>query len=206
MLRFCCRRYFRVRGHLTWLNDNRINELAPGAILRSQSSSITLQEVHMKKVLIAIALSALPAVAFADNVGTCGWGSKVFDGQKGAAAQVFAVTTNGTFGNQTFGISSGTSGCTQDGMVTSTWKTSMFIDGNKERLARDMAIGGGETLDSLAHLMGIRDEHRAQFNRAAQRNLTKIFPSEHVATEQIVVALKDVLSSDRILARYAASI
>jgi len=206
MLRFCCRRYFRLRGHLTWLNDNRINELAPGAILRSQSSSITLQEVYMKKVLIAIALSALPAVAFADNVGNCGWGSKVFDGQKVVAAQVFAVTTNGTFGNQTFGISSGTSGCTQDGMVTSTWKTSMFIDGNKERLARDMAIGGGETLDSLAHLMGIRDEHRAQFNRAAQRNLTKIFPSEHVATEQIVVALKDVLSSDRILARYAASI
>lgn len=160
----------------------------------------------MKKVLIAIALSALPAMAFADNVGTCGWGSKLFDGQKGLAPQVFAVTTNGTFGNQTFGISSGTSGCTQDGMVKSTWKTSMFIDGNKERLARDMAIGGGETLDSLAHLMGIREEHRAQFNRAAQQNLTRIFPSEDVATEQVVVALKDLLSSDRILAQYAASI
>ncbi|HEV8645459.1 MAG TPA: DUF3015 domain-containing protein [Burkholderiales bacterium] len=160
----------------------------------------------MKKVLIAITLSALPAVAFADNIGSCGWGAKLFDGQKGVAPQVLAVTTNGTFGNQTFGISSGTSGCTQDGMVTSTWKTSMFIDGNKERLARDMAIGGGETLDSLAYLMGIREEHRAQFNRAAQQNLTRIFPSENVATEQVVVALKDVLYSDRILAQYAASI
>jgi len=160
----------------------------------------------MKRVLIAIALSALPAVAVADNIGSCGWGTKVFDGQKGIAPQVLAVTTNGTFGNQTFGISSGTSGCTQDGAVTSTWKTSMFIDGNKERLARDMAIGGGETLDSLAHLMGIRPEHRAQFNRAAQQNLTRIFPSEDAATEQVVVALKEVLSSDQILAQYAASI
>jgi len=160
----------------------------------------------MKKVLVAIALSALPAVAFADNVGTCGWGSKLLDGQKGVAPQVLAVTTNGTFGNQTFGISSGTSGCTQDGTVTSTWKTSMFIDGNKERLARDIATGGGETLDSLAHLMGIRAEHRAQFNRAAQQNLTRIFPSGDTPTEQVVVALKDVLSSDQILSQYAASI
>ena len=82
----------------------------------------------------------------------------------------------------------------------------MFIDGNKERLARDMAIGGGETLDSLAHLMGIRPEHRAQFNRTAQQNLTRIFPSEDAPTEQVVVALKDVLSSDPNLAQYAASI
>ena len=160
----------------------------------------------MKRIFIAIALSALPAAAFADNVGTCGWGSKLFDGQKGVGPQIFAATTNSTFGNQTFGISSGTSGCTQDGTVTSTWKTTMFIDGNKERLARDMAVGGGETLDSLAHLMGVRPEHRAQFNRAAQQNLTRIFPSEDVATEQVVVALKDVLSSDQTLARYAASI
>jgi hypothetical protein len=71
-----------MRERLTWLNDDRINELAPGAILRRQSSFITLQEVHMKKVLIVIALSALPAVALADNIGSCGWGTKLFDGEK----------------------------------------------------------------------------------------------------------------------------
>ena len=160
----------------------------------------------MIKNFIAIALCALPVAAFADNVGTCGWGSKLFDGQQGVGPQIFAATTNSTFGNQTFGISSGTSGCTRDGTVTSTWKTTMFIDGNKERLARDMAVGGGETLDSLAHLMGIRVQDRAQFSRVTQQNLTRIFPSEDVATEQVVVALKDVLSSDQTLARYAASI
>lgn len=191
---------------MTWLHDSHINELAPGVILRSQSFSITLLGVYVKKILIAIALSALPAVAIADNVGTCGWGSKLLDGQKGPAPQVLAVTTNGTLGNQTFGISSGTSGCTQDGTVTSTWKTSMFIDGNKERLAQDMAVGGGETLDSLAHLIGIPPELRAQFNRVAQQNLTRIFPSEDAPTEQVVVALKDVLSSNPNLAQYAASI
>jgi len=90
--------------------------------------------------------------------------------------------------------------------VRSTWKTAMFIDGNKERLARDMSIGNGETLDSLAHLIGVRDEHRAAFNRVVQENLSLIFPSDKAATGQIVVALKQVLSSERELAQYAASI
>lgn len=160
----------------------------------------------MKKFLIAAVLSAVPAIALADNVGGCGWGAKLFDGDKGMVPQVLAVTTNGTSGNQTFGISSGTSGCTQDGAVKSNWKTAMFIDGNKERLARDMSAGDGETLDSLAHLIGVRDEHRAAFNRVIQENLSRIFPSDKAATEQIVVALKQVLSSERDLAQYAASI
>jgi hypothetical protein len=162
----------------------------------------------MKKIIIAVVLSVVPTIAFAadNNIGSCGWGSKLFEGQKGVPPQAFGATTNGTSGNQTFGISSGTSGCTHDGTVTSTWKTTMFIDGNKERLARDMSIGNGETLDALAHLIGVRDEDRAKFNRAMQENLSRIFPSENVATEQIVVALKDVLASDRELAQYAASV
>lgn len=160
----------------------------------------------MKRVLLAIALSAAPVIASADNVGNCGWGSKLFDGSTGPGPQVLAVTTNGTLGNQTFGISSGTSGCTQDGMVKSNWKTSMFIDGNKQRLARDMSAGSGETLDALAHLMGIEDADRAQFNRVARQNLARIFPSDEVATEHVMVALKDVMSADAQLAHYAASI
>ena len=162
----------------------------------------------MKKILIAVVLSAVPAFALAQNtnIGGCGWGAKLFDGQSGLFPQVLAVTTNGTSGNQTFGITTGTSGCTQDGAIKSTWKTAMFIDGNKERLARDMSVGNGETLDSLAHLIGVRDEHRAAFNRVVQENLSQIFPSDKTDTGQIVVALKQVLSSERELAQYAASI
>ena len=160
----------------------------------------------MKRVLIAVVLSAAPVLASADNIGSCGWGTKLFDGSTGVGPQVLAVTTNGTLGNQTFGISTGSSVCTQDGTVKSTWKTSMFIDGNKDRLARDMSIGNGETLDSLAHLIGIREADRAKFNRVTQENLARIFPSDDVATEQVMVALKGVLTSDRDLAQYAASI
>ena len=160
----------------------------------------------MKKIIAALVISVAPTIAFADNIGSCGWGTKLFDGQSGTAPQVLAVTTNGTFGNQTFGISSGTSGCTQDGRVTSTWKTALFIDGNREILARDMSVGNGESLSSLAHLIGIREEHRDSFNRAAQKNFSTIFPAANASTEQIVSGLKQVLASEGELAGYASSI
>lgn len=161
----------------------------------------------MRKILIAVVISAVPAFAFAqqNNIGTCGWGAKLFDGQSGIAPQVLAVTTNGTSGNQTFAITTGTSGCTQDGVVRSTWKTAMFIDGNKDRLARDMSIGNGETLDSLAHLMGVREQDRVAFTRAMQANVSVIFPSGST-TDDSMIALRQVLRSDSELSQYAASI
>jgi len=158
----------------------------------------------MRKILIAFVLSAVPALSYAQQIGTCGWGNKLFDGQSGMIPQVLALSTNGTFPN-TFSITTGTSGCTQDGVVKSAWKTAMFIDANKDRLARDMSVGNGESLDSLAHLIGVREEDRAAFDRAMQANVSLIFPSGSTTGES-VVALKQVLSSDRDLAHYAAKI
>jgi hypothetical protein len=161
----------------------------------------------MRKILIAVILSTVPALTYAqqNNVGSCGWGTKLFDGQSGVFPQAFAGITNASTGNQTFAISSGTSGCTQDGVVKSTWKTAMFIDGNKDRLARDMSTGDGETLDSLAHLIGVREQDRAAFSRAMQANVSVIFPSGST-TDDSMIALRQVLRSDSVLSQYAASI
>jgi hypothetical protein len=131
---------------------------------------------------LAAVAALFPAVALAqvNNVGSCGWGSKLFDGQNGIVPQGAAGLTNALFFNQTFGVSFGTSGCTQDGAVRSTWKTSMFIDGNKERLARDMSVGSGEALDSLAHLLGVEAADRAALT-ASRDNMKRIFLSDNAA-------------------------
>jgi Protein of unknown function (DUF3015) len=160
----------------------------------------------MKKMIIAGLIALSPTVVMAANIGNCGWGSKVFDGQSGVMPQVFAATTNGSTGNQTFGISSGTSGCTQDGTVTSSWKTAMFIDGNKKQLARDMSQGQGETLDALASLIGIDDAQKPRFFQLTQEKFPVIYYSEDASATDISNALKAVMSSDSGLAVYAANI
>ena len=159
----------------------------------------------MKKLLAVVSVAAVfPMTAMADNIGSCGWGTKLFDGQSGVAPQVLAVTTNGTFGNQTFGITFGTSGCTQDGTVKSSWKTALFIDGNKEALARDMSVGSGEALDSLALLMGVEAQDRDAFNRAAKSNMGRIFAKD--GTPEIMAALRQVLADNAQLSRYTVAL
>jgi hypothetical protein len=161
-----------------------------------------------KKLMVIALLGMIPVGAMAanNNIGSCGWGSKLMDGQSGIGPQVLGATTNGTSGNQTFGITSGTSGCTQDGVVNSSWKTAMFIDGNKSKLARDMSTGSGETLESLANLIGVQEQDKAAFFRATKDNFARIFPSADPTTDQVVASLKQVLSTNEQLEQYARAI
>src|SRR5207237_6063829 len=96
------------------------------------------------QVVVAFAvLSAAAAMAANPDTGPgCGLGKLAwsdFSHQKNIAPQVLMATTNGTFGSQTFGISSGTSGCSNDGKVWADQKTTMFAQLNFENLAQEMA-------------------------------------------------------------------
>ena len=116
-----------------------------------------------KKVLmlsVAVLFGMQAGLAMAANPDTgpgCGLGKLAwsdYKDQKEIAPQVLMATTNGTFGSTTFGISSGTSGCTNDGKIMSEQKTTMFAQLNFENLSQEMAQGQGEHLASLATLDG----------------------------------------------------
>jgi hypothetical protein len=154
----------------------------------------------MKKLFAAALMIAAGSSAMANNGAGCGVGSSIFNGQRGVAPQVLAATTNGTFMN-TVAITFGTSGCTQDGVVSSSWKISMFIDGTRVALARDAAAGQGENLDALAVVMGVKADDRAAFAAAIKSNFSSVFANENVAAN-----LKDVLASNDRLSSYAAQI
>lgn len=160
----------------------------------------------MKKLVLLAVLLALPAMAEQNNIGTCGWGAKLFDGQRGIAPQVLAVTTNGTSGNQTFAISSGTSGCTQDGVVRTSWKTAAYIDSNMNKLARDISRGQGESIDSLASLIGVKSSDSAKFAAALQSNFAQIFPTADASSQSVYDSIKDVLAKDAALASYSVNL
>ena len=143
----------------------------------------------MKKLLLsAVALVAIsPALNAAvaggtlkDNVGI-GLGTMIFDGHDGLVSQVSAATTNGSFGNQTFAITSGTSNARPyAGFWAKNERVNSFTADNFDVLAREIAAGSGESLDSLAELMNIPADKRSAFAATLQAHFAEIFTSTDV--------------------------
>jgi hypothetical protein len=134
------------------------------------------------------------AVLNQKNTG-CGLGSMLFEDQNGLASQTFAVTTNGTFGNGTFGITSGTSNCDKPASFSSNKKLNEFVAENMDNLARDIARGNGEYLNTLAILAGVPESEHAVFYRQLQSNFSSIYTSDKVTHI-------DVLNSIEALSTY----
>jgi Protein of unknown function (DUF3015) len=132
----------------------------------------------------------------------CGVGTILFEGQKGPVPQILAVTTNGSLGNQTFGITTGTLGCEKDAVVRSPTKVRMLMVSSLDNLAVDVARGQGETLESLASLMAVEPDHRARFFASLQSDFGRIFPSEDVTVDEVIVSINAVLAEDPVLQRY----
>lgn len=130
----------------------------------------------------------------------CGLGYLLFQGQRGLLPQILAATTNGTFGNQTFGMTTGTSGCSQDGIVSREHETAVYAQATIENLSQEMAQGQGEHLASLATLMGVPAELHAAFFQLTQQHYATLFPTEQNDAAQMLTALKTVLSADPVLA------
>lgn len=159
----------------------------------------------MKKILAIALLVTGSSVAMADDDVGCGLGTMVWAGQSGLAPKILAATTNGTSGNQTFGITTGTLGCQADGVISSRARLSMFMGTNSERLARDMSVGHGESLDVLANLMNIKSEDKGAFFQVTKANFGKIFAPENQSAGQVLAALQQVMAQDSVLAAYQAS-
>lgn len=117
----------------------------------------------------------------------CGLGSIAFHAQPGFI-QVVAATLNGIGGNQTFGISTGTSNCD---IPQSGQQAAVFIEVNREILAKDASRGQGETIDGLASILGCEDS--ATLGQALQSNFDNVFKKEngsYEATRAIITTIK----------------
>lgn len=152
----------------------------------------------MKKYLfVTMGTMLLSAPVFAAGYGEagCGLGSLIFGNQQGPI-QILAATTNGTSGNQSFGITSGTSNCDAKGVDTATLEQEQFVANNFASLAKDVAGGDGEQLAVLAGFVGCPAVQQSRFNTVAQQNYQTIFASETTTPLEVLTAVKGVVSSD----------
>ncbi|MES2964144.1 MAG: DUF3015 family protein [Bdellovibrionota bacterium] len=145
------------------------------------------------KSLLTIALVLMGTSAYAATAGIgpagCGLGNVVF----GKDNQVLAATTNGTSANQTFGITSGTLNCGPGGMAG----MNMFIENNQVALENDAARGQGETVATLASMMGCQDVNA--FGSTLKSNYSEIFTSKDAKV--IGHSIRETVKKDERLAR-----
>ena len=111
------------------------------------------------------------------------------------------ATTNGTFGSQTFGISFGTSGCTNDGKVWAEHKTESFVATTFENLAEDMARGQGEHLTALAILLGVPTDHQQMFYTLVQERYRELIGHGEASPSALIEALDEAMAGHPTLAK-----
>ena len=138
----------------------------------------------MKKIIGLMAAVGLTASVYANENTGCGLGSLIIKNQNTVVLQVLAATTNGTSGNQTFGITSGTSNCDKPSNFVSNDKLNKFVSENMDELAMDISSGQGETLTTVAKLMNVEDTKA--FSSKLQANFTNIYTSENVTSANVI--------------------
>jgi len=148
-----------------------------------------------KAILLAAALIFAPlSAAQADNDIGCGVGTEVFKGQAGPVQKILASWTNAiTF--QSVSITLGVLNCgSLNDTITASAQTRHFAAANIDALARDAAMGRGESLDTLAALLEIDDTDA--FGQFAQTNYDALFPTASVTSDELLVSLDRLIATD----------
>jgi hypothetical protein len=140
----------------------------------------------MKKILVSLAATAALSTAVFAGVNSqtgCGLGSMIIKDDSTAIMLALQATTNGTSGNQTFGITSGTSGCKKTKFVMNE-RAEEFVAANMDQLAKEVAMGHGESVDTLAELLKVED--KATFAASLQKNYNSIYTSADVKMADVL--------------------
>jgi hypothetical protein len=168
----------------------------------------------MKKSIVAMSMalfSSLSVGAYAGTTDTgpgCGLGKLAWGetgNNKHIVQQVLISTTNATFASQTFGISFGTSGCTNDGVIVQGEKLNTFASLNFENLSQEIAQGGGEHLASLATLMGVPAEQHAAFFALAQETYASLSQAGEAAPLAMLTALQSAMAGHPVLVKLSSN-
>ena len=158
----------------------------------------------MKRAFLAAALlgASFSAHAVAPGGPGCGWGNLIFEGKSGMPVHLLATIVNGTSGNATFGMTSGTNGCDTSGALTYSGESLLSMNGVLEEVAQDMATGDGEALTALSVSMGVEGSDRSHFNSVMHDNFAAIFPSQDVSAAEVMQNITAVMQQDQKLAKY----
>jgi len=145
-----------------------------------------------------VGASEIALAAHPDNGPGCGLGKLAWSdhpNQQSILPQILMSTTN-LIGLQPFGISSGTSGCTNDGTILASEKVNVFAVANFNNISQEMAQGQGEHLTALATLMKIPNAQHAVLFSTAQEKYAKLFQSGETSPKVVVQVFHEIITDN----------
>lgn len=147
-------------------------------------------------------LLLFPLSTFAAGYGAagCGLGSMVI-GSGSGFEQVFAATTNGTSGSQTFGITSGTSNCGDHGLLNISKEREVFASENYTSLVKEMAQGKGENLNVLASMYQCPTTNYQEFGAMTQEKFDNLVANAHTTPVELLSQLEIQLNQHHSLSK-----
>lgn len=159
-----------------------------------------MRKLPVVAVAMLFILTIVPS-AFAAGYGAagCGFGGMLIKENK-ILHQIGAWFLNGLLGNQTFAMTSGTSECGGIQGVMAQKDQEQFVQDNYDSLAKEMAVGEGEGLNTLSALLGCPAEQRESFASYTRQNYSSLFRDETTAPTEMLAALKEGLSSKPVFA------
>ena len=130
----------------------------------------------------------------------CGVGAMLIGSKKGFV-QVFAATSNWVMANQLTGIVFGVFNCPDSGVASNAeHEQKVFVHLNIDSLEQDMAAGHGESLNSLANVLGCPTDQYAAFGKMTQREFVKLSGLSAEPTKMLT-SIKASLKADPVLAK-----
>jgi hypothetical protein len=149
---------------------------------------------------MALVATLLASAAAEVRAADCAIGGFVVNKRTGILEQLFAFTTNGTFFITYAGaITTGTSGCSNSGIIQREYEQQFFVAANYDALSRDLARGQGEHLTAMSVLMGCPAALDGEFARVAQAHFGDLVTGGSDPAPALLATLKDELRGHPVL-------
>lgn len=146
-----------------------------------------MKKLAFSVILILLFASAAFAASAKQNTG-CGLGTVLWKNRADGSmlSQALQATTNSFLGNQTFGITSGTLECSEPAHFANNERLKEFVVANMDNLAKDIAVGRGESLNTFNELLQIPLDQRPEFNAKLQNSFSTIFTHDKIAYAEVM--------------------
>jgi hypothetical protein len=161
-----------------------------------------MQRLNVKKrflFTVGILVSSLSASAYAERkygMAGCGLGSLIF---KPSGNQSSAAISNGSFGSQSFGITTGTSNCTPSGSKeAAVQEQEDFFVANYSTLSKEIAQGSGDSVVAFAGVLGCDPAQAGAVGAELQAHYETIFkaPGAVAAFETARASIREAPTLD----------